>query len=303
MRNAATGADGTGEPRERAAPALVLEPRLRIVGELLGQAASRRRGRSHDVVGARPYVAGDDTRIIDWAASARLSAASGLEQLIVREFHSEEAPTVVVGVDGSPSMQRFPSHLPWLHKPAAVASCVEALAVAAAVGRSQLALLDAETWLPPRHRLPDEVEAPGSRTELPLELLFERLLAEAHVLPPGSFVFHVSDFPEPPEPALIESFAEVEWHLVPVVVRDPLWEQSYPVETAGVTLPLEGELVPLRLRPRAAAERRESNERAHRELLHGFARAGFPAAVVGSSSRRAVVDAFLAWSEAFEPVP
>jgi uncharacterized protein (DUF58 family) len=300
MRGVATAADRPGDRAERRAFDLELEPRLRIVGSLLGQAASRRRGRSHDVVGARPYVAGDDTRMIDWAASARLSAASGHEQLIVREYHSEEAPTVVIGVDGGASMQRFPAPLPWLHKPSAVAACVEALAVAAAAGRSQLASLDAETWLPPRHRLPEDVAPPELSAELPLDALFGRLLDQAHLLPPGSFVFHLSDYREPPSTPLLESFAEVEWHLVPVVVRDPIWEQSYPVETAGVSLPLVDDGMPVRLDGRAAAARSEEHESAQRELLACFARAGYPAVVVGSARPRAVVEALLAWSEAFE---
>jgi hypothetical protein len=38
-------------------------------------------------------------------------------------------------------------------------------------------------------------------------------------------------------------------------------------------------------------------------LLASFARAGYPAVVVGSARPRAVVDAFLAWSEAFEAMP
>jgi uncharacterized protein (DUF58 family) len=303
MRGVATAAGRPGDRADRPALDLELEPRLRIVGSLLGQAASRRRGRSHDVVGARPYIPGDDTRMIDWAASARLSVASGHEQLIVREYHSEEAPTVVVGVDGGTSMQRFPAPLPWLHKPSAVAACVEALAVAAAAGRSQLAVLDADTWLPPRHRLPQDVEAPEPSDELPLDALVGRLLDEAHLLPPGSFVFHLSDFREPPPTALLESFAEVEWHLVPVVVRDPIWEQSYPVETAGVSLPLADDAMPVRLDGRSAAERRAEHELAHAELLASFARAGYPAVVVGSARPRAVVDAFLAWSEAFEAMP
>jgi uncharacterized protein (DUF58 family) len=277
---------------------LELEPRIRVVGAMLGHAPSRRRGRSTDVVGARPYVPGDDIRSIDWAASARISAASGLEQLVVREFHSEEAPTVAVAIDGSPSMQRFAPPLPWLHKPAAVATCVRTLALAAAAGRSQLGVLDARSWLAPRHRLPHDVAAATANGTLSLDDAFDALDAQAHVLPPGTFVFHISDFPQPPRPAVLEAFAELEWQLVPVVVRDPLWEQSYPVVTAGVTIPVAGDDLPRRLSRGQAEALRETHETDTRLLLDGLQRAGFPAALIGSATPTDVVASFAAWSEA-----
>jgi len=276
-----------------------LEPRIRVVGAILGQAQSRRRGRSTDVVGARPYRPGDDMRSIDWAASARASAASGLEQLIVREFHSEEAPTMVVAVDGSASMQRFAPPLPWLHKPAAAAGCLQMLALTAAAGRSQLALLERNSWLPPRHRLPHEIGLTKADGELSLEQSFECLLGQAHVLPPGTFVFHVSDFPEPPRATLLDAFTELEWQLVPVVVRDPCWEQSYPVETAGVTLPLAGADIPRRLSRAQAVALREAHEGGLRELLDTFTRSGFPPVLVGSAVPTRIVTAFASWMEAW----
>ena len=41
---------------------------------------------------------------MDWAASARLSAARGTDEFIVRERFADEAPRVVVLVDRRPSM-------------------------------------------------------------------------------------------------------------------------------------------------------------------------------------------------------
>ena len=277
---------------------LELQARIRVVGAMLGQAPSRRRGRSTDVVGARPYLPGDDMRSIDWGASARISAASGLEQLVVREFHSEEAPTVVVSIDGSSSMQRFAPPLPWLHKPSAVGTCVRTLALAAAAGRSQLALLDAREWVAPRHRLPHDVVAATSCGGLTLEDAFDGLVRQAHVLPPGTFVFHASDYPQPPSTTLVDAFAELEWQLVPVVVRDPLWEQSYPVATAGITVPVAAADVPRRLSRAAAEELCERHEADTHLLLERFARAGFPPVLVGSATPSDVVGAFAAWSEA-----
>ena len=69
--------------------------------------ASRRGGRS-DPVSSRLYRPGDDLRLIDRHASARLAAARGSGDLIVREHFAEEAARVALVVDPSPSMQLFP---------------------------------------------------------------------------------------------------------------------------------------------------------------------------------------------------
>ena len=86
--------------------------------------ASRRGGRS-DPVSSRLYRPGDDPRLIDRHASMRLAAARGCDGLIVREHFAEEAARVVVLTDPSPSMQLYPSDLPWLHKPEAVTATVD----------------------------------------------------------------------------------------------------------------------------------------------------------------------------------
>ena len=75
-----------------------LDPRVRIIGSLLGQSRSRRRGQSQDVVGSREYVPGDDVRRIDWSASARLSSTTGEERFVVVKARP------VVGADGAPKM-------------------------------------------------------------------------------------------------------------------------------------------------------------------------------------------------------
>ena len=54
-----------------------LVPRRRFLGVQLGESRSRRRGPGDEVAGSRPYRPGDRPAWIDWAASARLSAARG----------------------------------------------------------------------------------------------------------------------------------------------------------------------------------------------------------------------------------
>jgi len=85
-----------------------------------------RRGRGSEPVATRPYRSGDSMRTIDWAASARLSAAHGDDRFIVREYRAEEAPRVVVVQDLRPEMGLYAPELPWLHKPGAVAAAAKA---------------------------------------------------------------------------------------------------------------------------------------------------------------------------------
>ena len=84
-------------------------PARRLIGLSFGAMRSLRRGAGSDVAGSRPYRPGDDVHTIDWAASARLSAARGSDEFIVRERFAEEAPRVVVVCDRRPEMAFFPA--------------------------------------------------------------------------------------------------------------------------------------------------------------------------------------------------
>ena len=81
---------------------------------------SRRRGSGTEIASSRPYRRGDAIRLVDWAASARLSTARGTDEFIVRDHFAEDAVRIVVVADLSPSMALFPDWLPWLDKRAAV---------------------------------------------------------------------------------------------------------------------------------------------------------------------------------------
>ena len=113
-----------------AAPAapFPLVPRFQIEGLSGGVLQGLRRGRGSEPVATRPYRTGDSTRTIDWAASARLSAAHGDDRFVVREYRAEEAPRVVVVQDLRPEMGCTRPTLPWLHKPAAVQAALAAIA-------------------------------------------------------------------------------------------------------------------------------------------------------------------------------
>ena len=85
---------------------------------------SRRRGSGNEIASSRPYRRGDAIRLVDWAASARLSTARGTDEFVVRDHFAEDAVRIVVVADRSPSMALFPDWLPWLDKPAAVREAV-----------------------------------------------------------------------------------------------------------------------------------------------------------------------------------
>ena len=115
----------------------------------------------------RPYRRGDRISRIDWAASARLSAARGTDEFVTREFFADQAPRVVVVCDRRPAMAVYGGGLPWLDKAAAAAGVFELVASSVIAERADLAyadqLAERATWLAPSpsahaavvaHRLP-----------------------------------------------------------------------------------------------------------------------------------------------------
>ena len=298
-----------------------LVPRRRLVGLAFGAMRSVRRGRGFDVAGSRPYRPGDDVRAIDWAASARLSAARGADEFIVRERFAEEAPRVVIVCDRRPEMALFPPGFPWLSKPAAIREIGTLIADSALKARGLVGYLDyacvehpdpamrtdAPFWRPPAsqhehwrlkesHLVFPYFHAPRAN----LTLAFRYLTELRRHLPAGSFVFVLSDFIEMPALDVWTETLELPWDIVPVVVQDPIWEQSFP-DISGVTVPVvdaeTGKRGTLRLTRSRAHELREAHERRHRDLLEEFATLGLEPVVVESAEEEAVLQSFLVWSD------
>ena len=284
-----------------------LVPKRKLIGLSFGGAPSARRGGGSDVAGSRPYQPGDDVDSIDWAASARLSSARGADEFIVRERFAEEAPRVVVVADRRPEMSLFPAELPWLSKPSALEETAELLRVSAIASRGIAGYLDfgdgEPFWRPPRaEHAPWELEerrlfdAPEDNLAQAIALLVERRGS----LPTGSFVFVLSDFiVRPPEDVWTRAL-QLRWDVVPVIIQDRVWEQSFPA-VGGIVLPLAdpatGRITYVRLSEREASEREEAHERRLQALVDGFRSLDLEPVIVDSSDRTEIFMSFLAWSE------
>jgi uncharacterized protein (DUF58 family) len=285
-----------------------LVPRRRLIGLPFGDLPSRRRGHGADIIGARPYQPGDPITSIDWFASARASSATGGDEFIVREHAADEAPRVVIVLDRRPAMRLYPQPLPWLAKHVALREAAAAIAASAAAARADLAVLhfgDGEpSWLPPGRLdrawqiLDDDAafDAPEDSIDRALTFLGEHRAS----LPAATFVFVLSDFLAPPVPAAWHDALAHGWDIVPVVIQDPVWEQSFP-DIGGVAVPVadprSGNDALVRLSGRQARRRRDANERRHGLLLAELESFGLETIEIASSDGPAVDSAFITWAE------
>lgn len=290
------GASSRGRlgPVKRAGFPLV--PRRRIVGLAFGSLQGARRGAGSDVAGTRPYVRGDDVDSIHWGASARLSSARDSVEFVVRLFHADEAPRAVIVRDGRPAMQLFPPDSPWLAKPAAADAAVRLIVRSVAEERGLVGYLDGARWEAP-HRPRAGNPPPGGDGDL--SGAFDTLALHRRALTPGTLVFVLSDFLDPPPLSVWARALEYRWDPVPVVIQDPVWEQSFPA-VGGVAVPVadvDGRIRVVRLTRREAEARRRESEARRERLLHGFRSLGIDPVLLSSAVEEEVLEAFLAWAE------
>ena len=97
-----------------------------------------------------------------------------------------------------------------------------------------------------------------------LERSIEHLATHTRAVSPGTFVFLLSDFIPSPSYEMWLAAIEHRWDVVPIVIQDPTWEQSFP-DVDGIVVPLRdprtGRVSSARLRRKEVAARREENGR------------------------------------------
>lgn len=283
----------------------------RGIGVFGRERRSTHRGNGYETASSRPYHPNDNMRAIDWGASARLSSARNSDEFIVREHFAEESPRVVIFVDRRPAMGLYPLELPWLHKPAAVATAGRMIvdstvAAQGLAGYLDLAAPQAPRWLPPRKQLDGQrirshelSRADWTAPEDNLALGFRHFVDARSDLPRGTFVFVLSDFLAPPPLGVWSMSAGLGWDVVPVIVQDPCWEQSFP-DAGGVVLPFAttaGTPQPVRLTRSEAAKRRHANEDRLAGLLDAFGELDIDPVLLSSSEPVEILAAFRRWHE------
>jgi hypothetical protein len=295
-----------------------LVPSRRFLGASFGGFPGARRGSGSDIAGSRRYEPGDDIGSIDWRSTAKLSSATNSATFVVREFFQDESPEVLIVCDRRPSMGLYPPGLPWLSKGAAQRAAARMIASSARVERGLVGYLDyadaaplgsdtptAPNWIPPRG-LRSNAGDPWDDTErydaleYSLGLAVDFLVAAPRTLPRGSFVFVLSDFLAPPAAASWLALAERAWDIVPVVIQDPLWEQSFPVLSSVVVPiadPSDGRVRSVRVSAREARARRSSHQARLAGLLEELADLGLDPVVIGDDDPSAIHAEFEAWAD------
>ena len=292
-----------------AAETFPLVPRYRLVGLSFGGMRSARRGIGDDVAGSREYRPGDDVDLIDWNASARRSSARATDEFVVRQTFADEAPRVVVLCDRRPAMAHFAPPLPWLDKAAALRETCRVICSSASSSRGLVGYLDLGDgepfWRPPKsdrelweieeRQLKAPFRAPADSIERGLDHLSQHRTG----LPSGSFVFVLSDFLAPPPEEAWHRALGRRWDVVPVVIQDPVWEQSFP-DVGRLVVPYldpsGGGIAHVRLTRREASAKRTANEARLESLLAGLAGLGLDPVLVSSSEPAPILDGFVAWA-------
>jgi hypothetical protein len=244
---------------------------------------------------------------MDWAASARLSAARGTDEFIVRERFADEAPRVVVLVDRRASMSIEASPLRRLDKPRAILTALDLIGQSSVAARSLTGYLDYADgdpyWRAPRSEARAELGvdersfgAPDDNVSRGLEFLAQH----RRDLPTQAFVFVLSDFLTPPDLRVWQGALEHRWELVPVVIQDAVWERSFP-DVGGITIPYadprSGRVYPVYVTEKDAKHLRVEHEARWDGLVRDFRSLGCEPVAVHSSDLGETLGAFLRWAD------
>jgi hypothetical protein len=231
---------------------------------------------------------------------------------VVREYYAEVAPRVVVMVDRRPSMALYSAELPWLRKPDVLREAITAIIAAAQAARASVGYLEiglgsdgsaAPYWVAPRRqsasrilqRLNRGYDGPIDSMELAIDFLVRR----RDDVPAGTFVFVLSDFLRPPPAEVWTRLRARQLDVVPVIVQDPVWEQSFPLVN-GLLIPVTdseaGTTRSIRLTERETQDRQRFNVARLRNLVDGFQRLQLDPVLLESAAPAAIDAAFLGWA-------
>ena len=90
------------------------------------------------------------------------------------------------------------------------------------------------------------------------------------------------------------------WDVIPIVIQDPIWEQSFP-QASGIVLPLRdprtGRGTSVRLTAREVAERREANEARLENILEDFRAFELEPVLLSSSDPGEILTSFIGWAD------
>ena len=270
---------------------------------------SARRGTGSDVAGSRPYRRGDDVKAIDWPASAQALAGAGDGRVRRSRALRRRGAADRRSLRPPPFDVALPAGLAVAREAARDRAALRLIGDSALAVQGYVGYLDhgaggdavAAAAEPARRSTSSSSSGRFGAPADALERGLEELVRHRRDVPAGTFVFVVSDFLAAPPRALWLRVLARRWTSIPVVVQDPVWEQSFP-DVGGIVIPFvdpaSGQAA---LRGADAPPRRPSGGgRTRSAAPTSFARC---AASTSSrcSSRRAtcasVFSAFLAWAD------
>ena len=133
-----------------------------------------------------------------------------------------------------------------------------------------------------------------------VERSLEHLFEHRRPVTAGSFVFVLSDFLDPPSRETWLTAVEHLWDVIPVVIQDPTWEQSFP-DVSGIVVPLRdartGRVTHVRLTKKEAAARKRAHEERLLALIDELALLDLDPVLISSSEPSEVLASFLDWTE------
>ena len=103
-------------------------------------------------------------------------------------------------------------------------------------------------------------------------------------------MFVLSDFLAPPPREIWLRVLRRRWDVVPVLLPDLVWEQSFP-DVGGIVVPVAA------LTSREAAQLRSQNEQRREDLVRTFRSLDLDPVLLSSADPGDVLAAFLAWAD------